>query len=225
MTARRERWRACSPTTSRRTRTVSRRRSATRARALTEAAPATGNVVDVLVIAGPAGVGKSTTAYELSDQLRETSIDHAVVDTDELDRLYPVPDDIARLTERTLTAVWQAFRDRGARRLILVGVFADKPSELDWIARAIPGARYTLVRLVATNDTLAERIRRREIGSRADAQLGRTSRQVAAMQGDERAAVVIIDTTGRSVVDVVAHIRRLWPRGEGTGPSGGEGVA
>jgi adenylylsulfate kinase-like enzyme len=45
-------------------------------------------LTDVLVIAGPAGVGKTCTANEVSQQLRAAGVAHAVVDTDALDDVY-----------------------------------------------------------------------------------------------------------------------------------------
>jgi hypothetical protein len=133
-----------------------------------------------------------------------------VIDTDELDRIYPVPDDLSRITEHNLAAVWGGFRDRGVARLILVGVFADRPTELKWIARAVPGARFTLVRLVAPWATLEERIGRREIGTGRPAQLERTASQVAAMQGDQRVEVHLVDTGGLSLEQAAGEVRRLW---------------
>ena len=44
-------------------------------------------MTDVLVISGPAGVGKSTTAFEVSLQLQAADVDHVLIDTDELDRI------------------------------------------------------------------------------------------------------------------------------------------
>lgn len=43
----------------------------------------------VLVISCPAGVGKSSVAHEISLQLQAAKIDHALIDTDELDRMFP----------------------------------------------------------------------------------------------------------------------------------------
>jgi hypothetical protein len=133
-----------------------------------------------------------------------------VIDTDELDRIYPVPDDLSRVTEHNLAAVWSAFRDRGVTRLILVGVFADRPTELGWIARAVPGARFTLIRLVAPWATLEERIGRREVGTGRAAQLERTASQVAAMQADNRAEVHLVDTGALSLEQSAGEVRRLW---------------
>jgi molybdopterin-guanine dinucleotide biosynthesis protein len=62
--------------------------------------------MEVLVIAGPAGVGKTTVANEVSAQLRRANVAHAVVDTDVLDDVFPVPDEQWRVTEQNLAAVW-----------------------------------------------------------------------------------------------------------------------
>jgi hypothetical protein len=121
-----------------------------------------------------------------------------------------VPDDPSRITEHNLAAVWRGFRDRGVTRLILVGVFADRPTELDWLARAVPGARFTLIRLVAPWATLEERIGRRELGTGRAAQFERTASQVAAMQTDQRREVHLVETGGLSLQQAAGEVRRLW---------------
>ncbi len=133
-------------------------------------------MTDELVIAGPAGVGKSSVAFKISLQLQTAGVAHALIDTDELDRVFPVPSDLPRVTKQNLAAVWQTYRQRGIQRLILAGVVLDRPAELDWIARAVPGARFTLIRLAASAQTVLDRVTRREIGSGLEPQLERTRR-------------------------------------------------
>jgi hypothetical protein len=166
------------------------------------------DVTDVLGISGSAGVGKSSAAFEISHQLEQLGVTHALIDSDELDRIVPVPDDLWRLTERNLRCVWAGFHDRGVRRLILVGVFLHRPSELAWIARAVPGARFTLVRLVASDATLVERIGRREIGSGGPSQLERTRRQVRSFDREARPDVHLIQTDGVPVAELATEIIR-----------------
>ena len=89
-------------------------------------------------------------------------------------------------------------------------MFADRPTELDWISRAVPGARFTLIRLVAPWATLEERIGRREVGTGRAAQLERTASQVAAMQTDQRREVRIVETGGLSLQQASGEVRRLW---------------
>ena len=117
------------------------------------------------MIAGPAAVGKTSVANEVSFQLRAADIAHAVIDTDALDDVYPVPDEQWRLTERNLASVWQSFRELGTRRLILAGVYVHRERELSWIRRASGAGRLMLVRLSASQRALGERVGRREIGS------------------------------------------------------------
>jgi hypothetical protein len=164
-----------------------------------------------LVVSGPAGVGKSSVAFEVSLQLQAIGTAHALIDTDELDRIYPVPDDLPALTERNLSAVWQGFAERGVRRLILVGVHLDRTVELNWVARAVPGARFTIIRLEASEPTLRRRVNRREIGSGAAAQWERTRRQVGLFVRDLPTDVHLINTDQASVVDIAHRILGLWP--------------
>jgi hypothetical protein len=159
----------------------------------------------VLVIAGPAGVGKTSTANEVSAQLRASGVAHAVIDTDALDDVYPVPEHQWRLTERNLAFMWEGYHALGIHRLIVTGVYLHDDVELAWLRRATGAAETILVRLTADDDTLAERVLRREIGSGAEAQLARTSAQVerlAAGGGD----AVVVDTAGRTVDDVARGI-------------------
>jgi Mrp family chromosome partitioning ATPase len=168
-------------------------------------------VTDVVVISGPAGVGKSATAFEVSNRLRAVGVDHVLIDTDELDRIYPVPDDLAAVTRDNLAAMWRTFAARGSRRLILIGVYLDRADELDWVRQAIPDARFTCVRLLASDGTLTERVTRRELGSDRAGQLERTRHQLAAIEADQRDGISRIATDGRSLGDIAEEILALWP--------------
>ena len=168
-------------------------------------------MTDVLVISGPAGVGKSAAAFEVSLQLQAMDVDHVLIDTDDLDRIYPVPPDLSAITRDNLAAMWRTFAARGASRLILVGVYLDRTDELDWVRHAVPGARFACFRLLASDETLAGRVGRREVGSGGAAQLSRTREQVAAMRADRRDEVTEITTDGRSIQDVAADILAGWP--------------
>ena len=63
----------------------------------------------LLIISGPVGVGKTTTAEELSAILEGEEVDHSFVDLDGLAKTYPRPPDDrfgVRIALRNLRAVW-----------------------------------------------------------------------------------------------------------------------
>jgi DNA polymerase III delta prime subunit len=166
----------------------------------------TGSTTELVLICGPAGVGKSSAAIEVSERLQREGVAHALIDTDELDRIYPVPQDLAHVTERNVAFMWQGFHERGIRRLILVGVLLDRASELSWIRRAIPDTRMTIIRLVAAEATLVDRIRRREIGSGFEAQLGRTREQLLALEQEPPTDALILPTDGATIGQIAQAI-------------------
>jgi hypothetical protein len=167
------------------------------------------HLTDLLVIAGPAGVGKTCTANEVSQQLRAAGVAHAVVDTDALDDVYPVPAEQWRITERNLAAVWRTYSDLGVDRLILTGVYMHRDSQLAWIRRATAADRLTLVELTASDATLMERVQGREIGSALDDQRMRTLRQAGELKAERSPDVLLIETDRRSVVSTAGRIVAL----------------
>ena len=137
--------------------------------------------VSTILITGPVASGKTTVAIEASAQLEAVGIAHALVDTDELDRIFPVPPDDPHktaLTERNLASVWENLRDAGAPRLILTMVATSLGHELPWIRTAVPGAEITVVRLRTSESTLLERVSRRSVRERPITPGARSSRLV-----------------------------------------------
>jgi thymidylate kinase len=168
------------------------------------------------LITGPGGVGKTTVAFEMSRQLEATGLGHALVDMDDLDRIFPAPPDDphkTHLTRRNLAAVWANLYDAGAKRLILTMVAAYPDHELPHIREAVPNASITVVRLHATEEVLLERLRLREVGSGLEYQARRTVEQAHLMVHRSTESLLTVDTSERSVADVAREILRRtgWP--------------
>jgi len=172
--------------------------------------------VHVLLLSGPAGVGKSTFSWEIADQLRRHGTAHVVLDSDELDRAWPLSGAQQQALNRAnLSAFWANAAALGHRRLLLAGVFLHFAADLAWIEEAIPGAVVTRFVLDARDDELERRVRAREIGSAADEQLTRTLAQARRFRRRNVGSPDIVDTTDTTVADLARQAieRAGWTGG------------
>jgi hypothetical protein len=138
--------------------------------------------VEVLVLCGAAGTGKTSTLWEVGHVLRARGVPRALIDTDELDRVWPTPNTteaLISISRRNLRAVWETFASLGIRHLVLCGVMASTAQSREWIDDAIPGAAITFVRLSAERSTRADRLRAREVGSGFDQEMEARIKQLA----------------------------------------------
>lgn len=167
-----------------------------------------GTHLEVLLIGGRSGVGKSTTSWEVSAQLQAAEVDHALVEGDFLDQIFPAPPgDPTRsgITERNLAAIWRNYAELGCRRLIYTNTVS--VVEPDLIVRAMGGsARVLGVLLTADDATARERLGGREIGSQLDAHLERSARMSVHLESTAPAWVHRIPTDGRTTVDIARDI-------------------
>jgi hypothetical protein len=176
--------------------------------------------VPVLVVTGPVGVGKTTVASEISEQLAAAGEPHAFVDVDALRWSYPSPPgDRFRvaLAMRNLAAVWANFRAEGARRLVLADVVESR-DELGRFDEAVPDAQVQVVRLTAGSKLLVARVRQRELGSGREWH-ARRAIELAEIMERNRVEDLLVATDDRPVTEIAREILRRsgWP----TVPSAG----
>ncbi|RXT50248.1 hypothetical protein B6S44_23080 [Bosea sp. Tri-44] len=171
--------------------------------------------VDILLITGPAGIGKSTLCWEMGDVLAEAGIAHVAIESDELDRVFPKPgaEELAPLapgardvSQLNLAALWGTYRALGHTRLIMSGVMLHLRFDKSWILAAIPDAKITVVRLRAGDTCLVERLDRREAGAGRDAQIERSLRQAKRMASESADGFVMIDTDGRTPSELALDV-------------------
>jgi ABC-type dipeptide/oligopeptide/nickel transport system ATPase component len=158
--------------------------------------------VRVLVICGASGTGKTSTAFEIGRLLRGLGVQHALIDTDELDRVWPQPEPLEALIEisrRNLSTWWANFSDLGVRHLVLCGVMASVVQSERWIAEAIVPADITFVRLTATRDTREKRLRRREIGSGFEDEMRTSDNATAAADSHDPTGMLRVATDSKDV--------------------------
>jgi hypothetical protein len=191
------------------------------------------DLIPVLWLCGPPGIGKSTVGWEIFTQLTQAGIEAGYVDIDQLGMCYPehVSDPGRhRVKTRNLAAAWQTYRAAGVQCLIAVG-----PVENDAAAKAyaaaLPHAAITLCRLHCGADELTRRIMLRGPGGSwpqpGDPLAGQPTiyllRAAASAAADAEAlehaeiGALRIDTGRLSVAeaaDVIAA-RTGWPRPAG----------
>jgi len=132
-------------------------------------------VVDVLIVTGPVGAGKTSVAFECLEVLDEQGIAAAMVDA-ELVYFHPAPADDQqkeRVAEAALAALWPLYAAQGIERLLLARVI-EKPSHLELVRSAVPDARIQVAWLDVPAERIAERLGAREIGSALDWHLARS---------------------------------------------------
>lgn len=113
----------------------------------------------ILLLCGPAAVGKSTVGWQVYQQVRRAGAHAAFVDLDQIGFHRPIPTGDPgnhRLKAANLAAVWSTFRANGAGCLIAVGPL-DRPEDMRAYTAALPAATITLCRLHASRRTLADR--------------------------------------------------------------------
>lgn len=173
--------------------------------------------MQLLLITGPAGVGKSTLCWEMSAQLADRQIAHAVIESDELDRVFPRPGapelqhlrpgavDVSSLN---LAALWATYSALGHSRLIMSGVMMHLEFDRRWILAAIPDARITVVRLTAGEPQLLARLGRREIGAGAAAQTQRSLRQARRIATENAEGLIVVPTDGKLPAELAGIVLR-----------------
>jgi predicted kinase len=164
--------------------------------------------VPTLIVTGPVGVGKTTVATAIVDVLDAGGIPSAFVDMDALRACYPRPagDPFhTALGYRNLAALWANFREVGAERLVLADVVESR--DLSPYRRAVPGADISIVRLIASPETITRRLHGREDGEALAWHLARAVELTALMER-EGVGDLVIDTNDKTPAALAEGILR-----------------
>ncbi len=174
----------------------------------------TDDLVPVLWLCGPAGVGKSTVCWQLFTELRRAGTHVAFADTDQLCMCYPAPQadpGRERLKALNLNAMIVNYRAAGARCLIVNGVV----DPVRGVYRDVLWhAALTVCRLRADRDEVARRFTERHgLSGYLEDALSETLAEADAMDASDFADVNV-ETTGVPAAQVAALVRdgcRDWP--------------
>jgi ribose 1,5-bisphosphokinase PhnN len=127
----------------------------------------------VLVISGSMGAGKTTVLGEASDLLSAREVVHAAFDLDALGLILLPERQSRELHYRNLATIYQNCRDAGINHFLIAAAIESKEVLSD-LTRAVGNAAVRVCRLTASLDTMANRLRMREVGFRQPDYLDRS---------------------------------------------------
>jgi ABC-type lipoprotein export system ATPase subunit len=117
------------------------------------------NGIEVLVLNGSPGSGKTTLANAIAEQLRRMDTAHAVIDVDEVGRIYPEVGSSLGLDN--LRSMWPNYAAIPNLKVTLP-VCLDSKEDLEALQKAMPCKEITICELLANDSTLKDRVTRRE---------------------------------------------------------------
>lgn len=164
--------------------------------------------VPVVVVTGTIGVGKTAIAMTMSEILHDRGVRHGLLEVDWLGEVYPAPDPddpySTAFAMKNLAAIWPHYLEVAITRAVIT-MTIENQRELEDLKAALPSADVTVVRLEASQQTRAERIKRRELGVLLDLFLEKTDPLAKQMEcfaiGD-----LVVENDNRTPQDVAAEI-------------------
>jgi hypothetical protein len=166
------------------------------------------DVVPVLLVTGPIGVGKTAVLREADAMLLDAGSRHATVELEEIARCWPSAIEGSRtaFAYQNLAALWSNFVAAGALRLLL-SALVEQRSDLRLTSEAIPGAAIIVVRLHAPLSAQEQRIRLREPAAPEDELVG--ARWWTQHFDEARVEDYVVETENRPVGEIARRVLRL----------------
>lgn len=166
------------------------------------------NVLPIVIISGPVGVGKTSVGGEVSKILVQRAIPHTFVDFDQLRYTFPRPDDDRWnnvLGLENLESIWANCEKAGALNLVISYVVEDASFIAD-LSKRIPSSTTVVFQLSANLETLHSRIQRRENGSELEWHKNRAGELLDILARQSTPCDHRINTDRKQAIDVAGEI-------------------
>lgn len=114
--------------------------------------------VELLILHGPPGAGKTSVAQTMSEILRQRDIANAVIDMDYLAKIYPRKH--IGIMYKNLASIWPNYEAIGGIKIIIPTYM--QVGEYEIITEAAPAKSTQVCEVLAPTSVLEERIKERE---------------------------------------------------------------
>jgi energy-coupling factor transporter ATP-binding protein EcfA2 len=163
--------------------------------------------VTALVLSGSAGSGKTTQANVISEVLREADVGHAVIDLDELSRVWPFQP--ATLMWDNLAMVWPNYVAVPGLQVVIMPRLLDSDTDIEALRRATPKVQLLVCELCATPETCLARVIEREPNDFWKDTLRALVTEYASRPPERRFGDFQVNTDGRSELDTAREVLSL----------------
>lgn len=165
----------------------------------------------ILIITGTVGVGKTSVGDEMFEILQSRSESVALINIDELGYVSPRPADdpynkVIRL--KNLAAVWRNYADLGTK-LAIIPTVVETIDELEAYKKAIPDARFFIVRLDASSKILEDRIKNRSLGGDEAWHLKRATELTEILENNQIEDMTVA-TDGKTISVIASEVLAKW---------------
>lgn len=116
------------------------------------------NDIELLILHGPPGAGKTSIAQAMSELLRQQDIANAVIDMDYLAKIYPRKH--IGIMYKNLASIWPNYKSIGNLKVIIPTYM--QIGEYEIVTSAAPAKKTQVCEILAPINILEERIKARE---------------------------------------------------------------
>lgn len=116
------------------------------------------NDIELLILHGPPGAGKTSVSQTMAELLRQRDIAHAVIDLDYLAKIHPCRH--IGIMYKNLAAMWPNYQAINTIKVI-IPTYLQK-GELETVMQAAPAKHTQVCEVLAPTKVLEERIKARE---------------------------------------------------------------
>lgn len=157
--------------------------------------------MEILLITGSPGAGKSTIAGALSEQLIAKNIAHAIIDVDDLAKTYPYQN--PEFKWNNLLTLIPNYRKTNIKKLILP-VVIEKAEDINKLKSVSQNAKIIICELKANKAVLIKRITKREPN---DFWVSELKKRISEYELRQKIAPdIILDTTHTNVQEAVEEL-------------------